>query len=165
MWKNFPIIFGGVIAYLLLMLYVCTVIYMINNVFLHAWNQAKLKQLDPNDPKATEKHRFPEGIVYVVTTVGGLVSALVIARLAVTKPGENPAVVQALDTSTDHAKRLSAFLVAAYLLVWLVTGLSALVIGVMIYPGSYSTLGEIGSTWLGLAIASGYAYFGLKPAT
>jgi hypothetical protein len=45
----------------------------------------------------------------------------------------------------------------------LVTGLTALIVGVMIFPDSNATLGEIGTTWLGLAVASGYAYFGISP--
>jgi len=43
------------------------------------------------------------------------------------------------------------------------TGFAALLVGVMLYPDSSATLSEIGTTWLGLAVASGYAYFGLNP--
>jgi hypothetical protein len=45
----------------------------------------------------------------------------------------------------------------------LATGLIALIVGVIVFPDSNSTLREIGTTWLGLAVASGYAYFGISP--
>jgi len=41
---------------------------------------------------APSPKRFSDGLIYVVTTVGGLVSALVIAQLSVTEPGSAPAV-------------------------------------------------------------------------
>ena len=51
----------------------------------------------------------------------------------------------------------------AYLVIWLVTGLLALVIGGMLYPEVNQSLNDLGTTWLGLAVASAYAYFGIKP--
>jgi hypothetical protein len=39
----------------------------------------------------------------------------------------------------------------------------ALVVGMMLYPNVNQTLNDIGMTWLGLAVASGYAYFNIKP--
>jgi hypothetical protein len=54
-------------------------------------------------------------------------------------------------------------LAIAYLVIWLATGLLALVVGTMLYPNVNQTLNDIGTTWLGLAVASGYAYFGIKP--
>ena len=72
--KKFGLIFGGVIAFILLMLYAVTVIYMIVEVLVHG-------SISSNIP-----YEFPEGLVYVTTTIGGLVSALVIAKLTITKP-------------------------------------------------------------------------------
>ena len=51
----------------------------------------------------------------------------------------------------------------AYLAVWLITGLAAPIVGVMVHPKLNSTLSDIGTNWLGLAVASGCAYFGLDP--
>ena len=153
MAKYFPAIFGGAIAYMLLLLYFITVIWMTYQVIMHGMAE---------EPKA-EKMSFPDGVVYVVTTVGGLVSALVVAKLATTKPGENPAQMR-LEEASELTQRISTWLIGAYLAVWLLTGLIALVFGVMLYPKN-TTLCEIGTTWLGLAVASGYAYFGLRPTT
>jgi hypothetical protein len=105
---------------------------------------------------------FTPGIVNIVTIIGGLVSALVVAQLAITKPGENPALMELQAGAGDQAKNLVTALAVAYLVVWLFIGLIALIIGVMIFPDSNATLGEIGTTWLGLAVANGYAYFGIS---
>ena len=58
--------------------------------------------------------------------------------------------------------------VAIYLLVWMLTGLAALVVGVMIYPVNAngvainSTISDLGTTWLGLAVSAvGRVYFEL----
>ena len=139
-------IFGGIVAYILLILYSGSVVYMAKKVILNP------------DKKVV----FSSGLTFVVTTIGGLVSALVIAKLAITKPGESPAVTQLSDDSSERAKSFATLLTVFYLFGWLGTGLIALTVGVMVYPDSNSTLGDIGTTWLGLAVASGYAYFGLK---
>jgi hypothetical protein len=161
MFKNYPAIFGGIVAYILLVLYAGTVVYMTKSVIQHGLAGAP-KDKDGKE-LAKAKLEFTPGIVYVVTTVGGLVSALVIAKLAVTKPGENPTLVQTTEDISEQAKKLADFLIAGYMLVWLATGFTALLVGVMFFPNYNNTLGEIGTTWLGLAVASGYAYFGLNP--
>lgn len=112
---------------------------------------------------AKEKLQFTPGVINIVTMIGGLVSALVVAKLAVTKPGESPALMPLQADAGDMARSLSTWLTGAYLVVWLVIGLTALIVGVMVFPDSNATLGEIGTTWLGLAVASGYAYFGINP--
>jgi len=142
--NRFGVIFGGLIACILLLLYASLVGYIIVEV-------------------RNGNGTFTDGIVYVVTTIGGLVSALVISRLAITTPGENPAIIR---MTTDESGRHNIWvttLAMLYLGVWLVAGLAALVTGLLIYPDVSQTLSDIGTTWLGLAVASGYAYFGLSP--
>lgn len=150
MTKNFPMIFGGLIAYLLLILYAGTVAFIIRGVVDCA-----------GDSGCTTKD-FNDGVIHVVTIIGGLVSALVISKLSITTPGENPTLIASLDTAQGQNK-LASMLVLGYLAVWLFTGLSALLVGVMFYPDINETLSNIGTTWLGLAVAAGYAYFGLDP--
>lgn len=149
MQKNFGIIFGGIIAYILLMLYVGTVAHIILEVIKCAGDNA-CKEKD-----------LPEGITYVVTTIGGLVSALVVSKLTITEPGQNPGIIRAAENHQEI--RWATKLVLAYLGVWLITGVSALLVGVMFYPNMNNTLSDIGTTWLGLAVASGFAYFGVEP--
>ena len=159
--KDFPVIFGGVVAYILLLLYACTVVYMTKQVIQHAIAEApKDEQGKTLSKKPLE---FSAGVTYVVTTIGGLVSALVVAKLSITKPGEAPTLMRTVQGASPLAIRVSTFLALAYLVVWLAVGLAALIVGVMVFPDSSATLGDIGTTWLGLAVASGYAYFGLNP--
>jgi hypothetical protein len=105
------------------------------------------------------------GYVYVLTTVAGLVSALVIAQLSVTRPGTPPTIAGLSPESRLGVITLN-LVVAIYLLVWMVTGLSALIVGVMLYPvAANGTISDLGTTWLGLAVSAAYAYFGISPGT
>ncbi len=71
--------FGGIISLILLALYVGTMAVLVTNVIRYGTEGCK----DPTP--------ITPGATYVFTTVSGLVSALVVALLAVTEPGENPA--------------------------------------------------------------------------
>lgn len=143
--KNFRIFFAGFLAYILIILYVSTLSYLIWQVCTSGGNPVKVSS----------------GLTYVLTTIGGLVSALVLARLTLTPPGENPAMI---DFNTENKKELSTVknLAFAYMLIWLIAGLAALVIGTVVFPEINSTLSDIGTTWLGLAVSSVYVYFGLN---
>ena len=124
------------------------------------------------DPKAA--HDFTPGLTYVVTTIGGLVSALVIAQLALTETGDDPveSFTRGLEGSRGfeamdekHKKRTmtrSRTLAWIYLGGWLVLGVSALIVGVLFYPEVNKSLGDLGTTWLGLAVSAAYSYFGLR---
>jgi len=151
MQNKFAVIFGGAITGTLLILYTFAVTYMSVLVYRAA-------QVRPD--KAIE---FSSGLVYVATMIGGLVSALVIAKLAITRPGRNPGVMRITANADGEPNEWVTRLSIAYLVIWLVTGLVALVIGVMLYPKVNQSLNDLGMTWLGLAVASGYAYFGIKP--
>ena len=151
MQNKFSVIFGGAIAGTLLILYAFALTYMSILV-------ARAGAVRPD--KAIE---FSGGLVYVATTIGGLVSALVIAKLAITKPGKNPGIMRTAVNADGEPNEWVTRLSISYLVIWLLVGLLALVIGVMIYPNVNQTLNDLGTTWLGLAVASGYAYFGIKP--
>lgn len=151
MEKNFGIIFGGIIAYILLGLYAGTVLHIVLEVIKCAKDNG------------CQQQDFTEGIIYVVTTIGGLVSALVVSKLTITEPGDNPGIIRAAE---EHKEiRWATKLVIAYLAVWVLTGITALIVGVMVHPKINNTLSDIGTTWLGLAVASGFAYFGVKPSS
>ena len=141
---------GAVLAYILLSLYTCSIIHFIKEVLVAAQN-------------GVETITFPQGMVYVVTTVGGLVSALVVARLTITPPKESVGEYEHTEM-TSGMRSTARYLTFAYLLIWLATGLAALIIGVMLYPDINSTLRDLGTSWFGLAVTSVYTYFGLEPA-
>ena len=149
-------IFGSLIAVVLLVLLSFSIFYMASDVVSYC------ATITPCT--APSQKRFGDGLIYVVTTVGGLVSALVIAQLSVTEPGSAPTVGTFAPTSRGGIYATNIVIVL-YLLGWIATGLAALIIGVMIYPNVSSTLADIGTTWLGLAVSAAYAYFGIKPGS
>lgn len=159
MKKDFSMIFGGIIAYILLLLYAGTLGYMIARVIglSHALAVA------PVSAPVSQNLHFSEGMTLVVTLIGGLISALVVAKLAETNPGEPPQLMRLSDTASEKSKKASSALAMIYLIAWLICGLAALITGVMVYPDVSQTVADVGTTWLGLAVASGYAYFGLRP--
>jgi hypothetical protein len=141
--------FGFVIAIVLLLLYVGAMIFLVERVL--ACGSAPICDIGMTD-----------GATYVMTTVGGLVSALVVAVLAITDPGTNPASSMISDTSSDRTKSIVNIVALTYLTVWVLFGLIALIIGVMIYPTASPTLNQTGTTWFGTAVAAAYAYFGIQ---
>lgn len=105
---------------------------------------------------------FNDVMAQTLTVIGGLVSALVIAELAVTKPGDAP-VARALGANaSDRAKSLLKIVTIVYILVWLLAGLVAFMKG-MYHPKILEPFTSIGQSWLGLAVAAAYAYFGIQP--
>lgn len=153
MKQPFKTVFGGIVVYVLLILYAGTVYYMLRTV-----------ASCPSTASCPASLPFHAGLVSVVTTVGGLVSALVIAKLAVTKPGQNPVVMRFEPETPPRQVKIVHVLAGLYLAVWLIAGLAALVIGVMWRPGVSQTVSDLGTSWLGLAVATGFAYFGIEPS-
>jgi hypothetical protein len=145
---RYKLIIGGIIAYILLALYSGITIYIIFRVIGFAKTHADGR---------LELH---SGLLFVLTTVGGLVSALVVSKMTVTSPGTDPAIFRNLGEGQPPIVNI---IVWCYLLIWTFTGLASLVTGVLIYPDICKTLSDFGTTWLGLAVAAGYAYFNIEP--
>ena len=107
-----------------------------------------------------------EGISLVMTLVGGLISALVISVLAVTPPNEGPPSTLLRNFNANHDDvpgRWLTGLTYLYLSVWVLTGVAAVLFGVVFdYPRPVPELTAMAKAWLGLAITSVYAFFGLK---
>jgi hypothetical protein len=137
-----------VIAYVLLFLYVLTASYMIYEVARCG--------LDTTCATIT----LPQGQLQIVTTVGGLVSALVIARLTLSTPTGSLSLTR---SGTDGESPLVTGLAWTYVALWMLVGLAALIVGVVLYPGVNQSVTDLGTAWLGIALASGYAYFRIDP--
>ena len=141
-------IFGAILSIILLVLYMVTLGNMIWTVI--------------DCEGDSSKFFFAEGITYVLTTIGGLISALVVAQLAITEPGEDPGTHFSRSVHKDNKpQRLTMIIAYVFISAWLVSGLAALVVGVMLYPDANKTISDIGTTWLGLAAAAGYSYFNI----
>jgi hypothetical protein len=104
------------------------------------------------------------GIVVVLNLVGSLVSALVISELAVTPPGKAIAAAAFAPPPPQPLPPVVRIVATAYVVAWLLCGGAAFVVGFMQHPDLVPALTSAGEAWLGLAVAAGYAYFGLKPA-
>ena len=144
-------LFGGVIAVVLLGIYVRLVAigYLIVRCVVQPGCTSRTAQ------------QFNDNMAQALTVIGGLVSALVIAELAITKPGDAPVARVLADDATARAKTVLKFVTATYVLVWLVTGLVAYLVGLE-HPGVLPPSTSVGQSWLGLAVAAAYAYFGLN---
>ena len=161
---NFVLKFRGLVAYILLGLY----IYLL-------WNICAYVIKDFVDVPFSEG----ETALQVLALIGGLVSTLVVARLAITLPGEMPAVPKAMRTESIPVQNATTVLTILYLSIWLVAGVVTLVIAlkyginsiesidgkeVEIRTRYVTTIRDIGLAWLGIAIAACTAYFGLDPS-
>ncbi len=144
--------FGGLIALILLGLYVYLVQLAIAVVHCVALDGCF---------KYTERD-FNDGMAQAMSIIGGLVSALVIAELAVTRPGEAPGARLLDENPTPRATLILKIITVNYVLVWVVTGLWAFLVG-LDHPKELPALTNVGQAWFGLAVAAAYAYFGLKP--
>jgi uncharacterized protein YacL len=99
-----------------------------------------------------------EPIQTVLTLVGGLVAALVVAVLAKTPPDKNPAVVFSANALPGT---VTTVVTIGYLAAWLGCGTWLLIVWLGV-PAVTPELSGAAKSWLGLAVAAAYAFFGLK---
>jgi len=137
----------GVIACLLLLIYSVTLGELIISVY--KW-----------DPEAGDFVTNANAI-WVISLIGGIVSAVVIANLAVSDPGETP-ISQVREMAEAYGKKLLNTIVWLYVIVWLLIGAGAFYVGVIRCPDVCETLNEIGKSWLGILAGAIYAWFGIK---
>jgi hypothetical protein len=150
------LLFGGLIAIVLLGLYVYATVYSI---------QAALCLGPPGSTCTAYNANLTEGVTTVLNLIGGLVGALVIAQLAITDPKAAPGAGLVEETASDFLKNSVQVVSIVYIVVWVACGVAALVVGLMKYPEAVPLLNAAAKSWLGLAVAAAYAYLGLKPAT
>jgi hypothetical protein len=139
------LLFGGLISVLLL------------GVYVHLVRVAVKVVLSEYPPAY-----FNDGMAQALAIIGGLVSALVIAELAVAKPGEAPARRALAKDASTLAVNTVSIVATFYVLVWIGAGLTAFLVG-LYHPKEVPQLTTLGQAWLGLAVSAAYAYFGLKP--
>jgi len=140
------LVFGGVLVIILLGIYVYLVAVALMVVM-----------------GSVPRESFTPEMASTLSLIGGLVSALVIAELAVTTPGEPPGARILGERPTEGARNVVVWVVTLYLVVWTVTGLAAFIWGFLRHQGVLAALTDMGQSWIGVAIAAGYSYFGIKP--
>ncbi len=147
------LLFSGLVALILLGFYV----YAILTAIL-----AAICLSGPNCQGYTSD--LGEGVATVLSLVGGLVSALVVAELAVTTPGQQLAGRLLAASATTTTKRVLTVITTIYVLVWVISGVLSLIVGYMQHPNVVPALTSAAKSWLGLAVAAAYSYFGIKPS-
>lgn len=148
------LLFGGLIAIVLLGLYAYATVYSIQAALCLG-----------GGPCTTYTPNLNEGVVTVLNLVGGLVSALVISQLAITPPGDTPGAGLVEVNASDILKNSVKIVAVIYVVVWVACGVASLIVGLMKYPDAVPILNAAAKAWLGLAVAAAYAYLGLRPAT
>ena len=147
---RFKLFFGGTVACILLAFYVYSTVYAIRAVYCLIQTGCTAYSKD-----------LTSGFVDVLSVVGGLVSALVVAELAVTKPGQLPGTRFLVP---DGAKKWLSTVVIAYMLVWLSVGVLTFVVGFMQHPDVVPALTTSAKSWFGIAVAAVYSYLGINPS-
>jgi hypothetical protein len=119
-----------------------------------------VKDWKVNDPEVP----ISDAGLMVLNGVGGLVSAVVIMTLGITKRGKAP-TASVRELSKDLGEIVMAVVIITYVLVWLILGGFVVYYGVFKFPDASSTINELGQAWFGLFIGAVYAYFGINPKT
>ncbi len=151
------LIFGGMIAIILLGFYVWSIVDAVLVV------QCK-RELGENC-----KEVFSNNMSYILNTLGALISSTVVGVLGATKPSELPAqsiVEKSLKGNlTATANRFAALMPTIFILVWIVCGVITVIYGFMLSDADYvASFTAAAKAWFGVAIAAVYAYFGIKPS-
>ncbi len=145
------LIFGGLIAVILLALYAYSMAVSIQMTLCIV-----------HGPCSPDSKELNEGIMTVLNLVGGLVSALVVAELAVTPPGDAPSGRSLSIDVPAATKKVRTIITFIYILVWVICGVAALYIGYLKYPNVVPALTNAAKSWLGLAVAAAYSYLGVQ---
>lgn len=117
------------------------------------------KDCTPRTEAQTAALRIPQT---VLTTIGALISAVVVSALAVTPPGK-PILSRQMTALGDGEKKWLDFAINAYLVGWLLAGGSAFLVGTILKPGANTFITDLGQAWLGAAVVAAYAFFKLVP--
>jgi hypothetical protein len=139
---------GSIVSLGALVLYAITLLDIINRV--KGWSAGQSPIL------------IDDGKKLIVTGLGGLISAVVIATLGVSEPGKAP-IGTDRKLSKDYGQLTFSVITILYIAAWVFLGGYTTYIGVIKFPGASSTLYDMGISWLGILIGALYAYFGLNP--
>lgn len=141
------LIFGGLLAFVLLGLFVYGVVVALSY-------------------HCTAPCSLPDAFTAFLETIGSLVSAVVVSELSVTKPTDPPGTrLAAAGAAAGYSAGQQAtvkVLASIYILVWLISGLALVVFG-WARNSEVAPVIAAAKQWLGFAIAAAYAYFGINP--
>jgi hypothetical protein len=141
-------LFGAVIVVILLALYILLTRFAIS-------------LLDCPEPGCAGQ--FSESMASGLALISGLVSAVVIAELGLPQPHGFPFSRLLDDEPSTIQVTILRIMTFLYIGAWLGVGLWVLV-ATWRKPETIPALTALARSWFGLAVAAGYAYFGLKPS-
>ena len=147
------LIFGGIIALILLVFYAWAIISGACAVG-HSSFQCK------------SVVSFSEPVQYALNIIGGLISATVVAVLGATQHGEFPALRIFKKDFAGTVQTFAGYMPSFYILTWIVFGTFMFTFGFFLYPDNADPAPAFAAhakAWLGTAIAAVYAYFGITP--
>ncbi len=146
-----------IIPVILLGFYIFAIGTAVNSTFLAA------RKCGTNSACALALHsKSIEGVNLILNVVGGLISALVITELAITQPGELPSAKLIDRRLTRSSMQLRKLVSTAYIVVWIICGVTSVVIYILYPTAIPAPLSEFAKAWLGLALASAYSYLGIR---
>ena len=156
------VVFMGAITVFLMYLYAHATWYAIQS----------LRCLNATPPCTNYPIDIPDSPLSLLSFIEGLVSALVISVLAVTPPNTSPGqtIINSIQSRSGELRRkanwpeiVTSGLTYVYLLVWLACGIFS--VWYVFMAGYRTPLPELttaAKSWLGLAVAAAYAFFGLR---
>lgn len=148
------LIFGGMIAIILLGFYVWSIVDAVSVV--QCKNAARA-----NCPE------FSTNMSYILNTLGALISSTVVGVLGATKSSEFP-VQKTLENTLkgklrETPKMLTALMPSVFILAWLICGVITVIYGFILSNDLVPPFTAAAKAWFGVALAAVYAYFGIQP--
>lgn len=110
---------GGLLACILLGIYAFLMWHAISPVF------------EVGCDVVCQGKRFTDKMAAALLTIGTLVSGVIIAELAITRPSQTPGVRLLHASPSQMAIQVLKIVVYAYLAVWLICGLTAFLVGLL----------------------------------
>lgn len=114
------------------------------------------------------KNVDPDGVAWLFSSIGGLVTAFAIGFLAVSQPGEiatsGLASGMSLTNPTEKiGRRIEKTIPVAFVLAWLICGALSVYFGLISGGDFPDSMAEMGKGWIGTVIAAVGALFGVNP--
>ncbi len=105
------------------------------------------------------------GVGYLLSGIGGLVTAFAVGFLAIAEPNTLPTAGLNLTSGRNEVigSSIEKAIPLAFVLTWFVCGLAAVYFG-LLRPKPVESVVEVGKTWIGTVLAAVGAFWGIKPS-
>lgn len=144
------LLFGGLLATILLGFYIWSIVDAVS-IARECKNAS------------TCADQFSANMSFLLNSLGGLIAATVVGVLGATQPGEYPSKKLFGENLSGIVKRVAAYMPSIYIVVWIFCGVIMVIYGFILHPEAVPPLSAQAKVWIGTAVASVYAYFGITP--